>query len=67
MGYQHHTRDHVSYDAWFSECADWWQGHGGEDPLDWSYLDWVRWYQEGLSVERAIARANSIVYGWPET
>jgi hypothetical protein len=38
----------------------------GDEVADYPGLEWQAWYEEGLTVEAAVSRANNRVYGSAE-
>ena len=56
----------LSFDQWFAACTERWDMTMGDDTTDYPWLAWREWYEEGLTVEQAVRRANNHVYGWPE-
>ena len=65
MSYQHNTRQGRTFDEWLADCSNWWDMTKGEEAYDYPWLPWLGWYQEGLSVEQAVRRADAQVFGGP--
>jgi hypothetical protein len=65
MNYEEHTRADTSFDGWMSECCLRWMSRNDEDAYDYPAWDWRGWYDEGLSVEQAVDRANVLLFGRP--
>ena len=63
MSYAQHTRDDTSFERWLTECSWWWMSHNDEDPYEYPAYDWRGWYDEGLTVEQAIVKANMLLFG----
>lgn len=63
MPYQRNTSGNRSFDEWLADCSEWWDMTRGEEACDYSWLPWRSWYEEGLSVEEAVGRANTSVFG----
>jgi hypothetical protein len=57
------THDGRSFDQWLAACSDWWDMTVGEEVEDHPGLEWLEWYEEGLTVEEAVERANARVFG----
>ena len=63
MPFQRNTRESRSFDEWLADCSEWWDMTRGEEAYDYPWLPWRSWYEEGLSVEAAVGRANASVFG----
>ena len=61
----HHTRHERSFEEWLSECSTWWDMTMGDEAYEYPWLEWRAWYEEGLTVEAAVKRANRRLYGGP--
>ena len=64
--YAEHTRAGVRFEQWMSECSLWWMAHNEEDAYEWPAYPWRQWYDDGLSVRRAIEEANRKLFGRPQ-
>lgn len=63
MCYQHHTRRDLSFDQWLAACSEWWDLTRGDETYDYPEFEWRTWYEQGLTVEAAVERANKQLYG----
>lgn len=57
------TREHCDFDPWLYACSQWWDMTRGDEVEDFPGLEWHEWYEQGLTVEAAVERANRRVYG----
>jgi hypothetical protein len=60
---QGNTRNQRTFEKWFADCSSWWDMTRGEEAYDHPDLEWRRWYEEGLTVEEAVRRAERRVFG----
>lgn len=65
MNYEEHTRADTSFEGWMNDCGLRWMSRNDEDVYDYSAYDWRGWYDEGLTVEKAVDRANVLLFGRP--
>ena len=63
---QDRTRHDRTFDEWLADCSEWWEMTSGDEVADYPGLEWQAWYEEGLTVEAAVSRANNRVYGSAE-
>ncbi|OGF13325.1 MAG: hypothetical protein A2W00_02720 [Candidatus Eisenbacteria bacterium RBG_16_71_46] len=63
MRVQHHTRREGTFDQWLADCSTWWDLIRGDEVFDFPELEWRAWYEEGLTVEAAVKRAEGRIYG----
>ena len=63
MPHGDYSQDYHSFDQWLAECSAFWDMTRGDEVEDFPGLDWHEWYEQGLTVEEAVERANRRVYG----